>query len=283
MEIHSSTLHNVTVIQRIKYISKYLYRIPRQLIIKQLSGMLSKPFYISSIKRALIIAPHPDDEVFGCGGLMAALTEDKRDVFVLFLTRGEAGHRDCCLMNEELLKETRRNLCYSALNTLGTAKSNIFFFSLPDGNLASVKDDTALHHDIKMLIDALKVDTVFYPHPYENSSDHGAATGIVSKSVEDLPLKKYYYCVWIWHRVPIYKIFCLFLQYKNSFRLDISRVVDKKQKAIHEYLESIASCGNPLSGKIPGTFLHAFKWKYELFFETEYVRKGQPYRWEENA
>ena len=38
--------------------------------------------------RALVIAPHPDDEVFGCGGLIYRLKEQGASVNVLFMTVG---------------------------------------------------------------------------------------------------------------------------------------------------------------------------------------------------
>lgn len=39
-------------------------------------------------QRALIIAPHPDDEIFGCGGLISRLKRAGSEVYVLFLTVG---------------------------------------------------------------------------------------------------------------------------------------------------------------------------------------------------
>jgi len=39
-------------------------------------------------KKVLIVAPHPDDEVFGCGGLIAKLKRLNSEVYVLFVTVG---------------------------------------------------------------------------------------------------------------------------------------------------------------------------------------------------
>lgn len=39
---------------------------------------------------ALILAPHPDDEVFGCGGIIHRLKKAGSRVYVLYLTVGEA-------------------------------------------------------------------------------------------------------------------------------------------------------------------------------------------------
>ncbi|MEL6891175.1 MAG: PIG-L deacetylase family protein [Actinomycetota bacterium] len=52
-------------------------------------------FDVGGIARALIIAPHADDEVLGCGGLMAALADHGADVRVLYATLDgmtHAGH-----------------------------------------------------------------------------------------------------------------------------------------------------------------------------------------------
>jgi N-acetylglucosamine malate deacetylase 1 len=39
----------------------------------------------------LVAAPHPDDEVLGCGGSIARHVEAGRQVFVLHLSSGEHG------------------------------------------------------------------------------------------------------------------------------------------------------------------------------------------------
>lgn len=39
-------------------------------------------------QRILIIAPHPDDEVFGCGGLISRCKREGGKIFVLFMTVG---------------------------------------------------------------------------------------------------------------------------------------------------------------------------------------------------
>ena len=44
---------------------------------------------LDGIKRALVIAPHPDDEVLGCGGTMARLASMGCDVHVAVVTSGK--------------------------------------------------------------------------------------------------------------------------------------------------------------------------------------------------
>ena len=40
--------------------------------------------------KTLVIAPHPDDEVFGCGGLLHRLKAAGGEVYVLYMTVGTA-------------------------------------------------------------------------------------------------------------------------------------------------------------------------------------------------
>lgn len=44
-------------------------------------------------ERALVIAPHPDDEVFGCGGTIRRLRENGAEVYVMYVTVGTTQDR----------------------------------------------------------------------------------------------------------------------------------------------------------------------------------------------
>lgn len=46
----------------------------------------------AGVRRALVVAPHPDDEVLGPGGTLAVLAAGGTAVAVLALTDGEASH-----------------------------------------------------------------------------------------------------------------------------------------------------------------------------------------------
>lgn len=44
---------------------------------------------LSHFGRVLVVAPHPDDEVLGCGGTMARLVDEGREVVVAIVTTGQ--------------------------------------------------------------------------------------------------------------------------------------------------------------------------------------------------
>ena len=56
----------------------------------------------------LVVAPHPDDEVIGCGGLINKITENGGRVYVLYLTVGET--RDFSKRGYSGLEERRKEL-----------------------------------------------------------------------------------------------------------------------------------------------------------------------------
>src|SRR5213592_3128523 len=79
-------------------------------------------------ERLLVLAPHPDDEVIGCGGLVALHLREGREVRVVVATDGaEAG-------------DTARREAESraALASLGGA--SIEFLRFPDRRLADAGD-----------------------------------------------------------------------------------------------------------------------------------------------
>ena len=48
-----------------------------------------QPLVLSEIRSVLCVAPHPDDEVLGCGGLLSLLAAAGCSVHILILSAGE--------------------------------------------------------------------------------------------------------------------------------------------------------------------------------------------------
>lgn len=63
---------------------------------------------------SVIVAPHPDDEVFGCCGLMQRLIALGKRVELIIMTGGGKSHAGCCDIDENELIRQRRQLTIRA-------------------------------------------------------------------------------------------------------------------------------------------------------------------------
>jgi LmbE family N-acetylglucosaminyl deacetylase len=118
---------------------------------------------------AVVVAPHPDDEVLGCGGLIAAHREAGAEVTVILLTSGArgdpAGREDPAALAARRVAESR-----AALERLGGA--SILLLDLPDGGLESLPGLAGL---LEARIQELAPRTLLFPSPFEIHPDHLSA------------------------------------------------------------------------------------------------------------
>src|ERR1700722_6232549 len=49
---------------------------------------------LAHARKVLVVAPHPDDETLGCGGLISLLAQKDRVFYIVFVTDGSASHRN---------------------------------------------------------------------------------------------------------------------------------------------------------------------------------------------
>ena len=80
----------------------------------------------------LVIAPHPDDETLGCGGLIAACVERGHRVHTIFVTDGGASHPNSRLWSRPRLAACREAEAAEALRRLGAGNEPRTFLRLED-------------------------------------------------------------------------------------------------------------------------------------------------------
>jgi len=108
-------------------------------------------------ERLLVLAPHPDDEVIGCGGLAALHLREGRRVHVVVATDGaQAGD------GTQREAESR-----AALTTVGDA--TIEFLRFPDRDLEHAND---LGERLASILREQKPDLIAVPSPLEIHPDH---------------------------------------------------------------------------------------------------------------
>lgn len=183
--------------------------------------------------RLAIVAPHPDDESIGCGGLALAWRRGGGTTRVYFLTRGERGDRrirdDAIPRGQrdayrERLIRTRQREAEAAVRILGAEAE-----WLPGR-------DGELHADVDALAVTLakrwqdeKPDAIAAPFPFDRHSDHAAAARIVAKAAAVLPASTPVWSYEVWSPATINAV------------LDITGVADEKRRAILSYASQLAT------------------------------------------
>lgn len=118
---------------------------------------------------ALAIAPHPDDEVLGPGGLLAQLAASGAAVRVLFLSDGGGGVEN--VADRAAYRVRRHDEAARAAEILGLAGCDAL--DLPDGALSDHLDEIAV--GIRRAILSQRPELLLVPSPLEASADHRAA------------------------------------------------------------------------------------------------------------
>ena len=213
---------------------------------------------LSLTDKTVIIAPHPDDEVIGCAGLIRALVERGTLPHVVILTGGEGSHRGCCDTSAEEIIAARHQLTLKAAATLGLPESHIHCLNYPDGGVALEHSET---ESLRELLVQLSPKALFVPHHGEGWSDHLQAAEITKHLMAGKDAAIYEYCVWMWY----YNVWHLDRKHARVLRMSRAQH-QRKLSAMEQYVTPLAPCGKPWSGVLPKTFLKAAEWDKELYF-----------------
>lgn len=147
-------------------------------------------------RRTVIVAPHPDDEVLGCGGLIAYQRHRDRAVLVLAVTDGEGA--EISGVGPGRLADTRRREQSGALRRLGVAPSNTVRLGLPDTAVADHERRLTEH-----LVSVIQPDDlVVAPWEHDVHPDHEACGRAARRAVESAPALLVASLVWAPVRRP---------------------------------------------------------------------------------
>ena len=120
--------------------------------------------------RILIFAAHPDDDILGCGGLIAKRIESGAEIKVVFFGEGTS-----CRYNDpgdrqiDLEKEKRNTSGIEALNSLGVR--DYIFYNLPCGRLDQVPQ-IEINRLMESEIQNFLPSTIFTHSANDTNSDH---------------------------------------------------------------------------------------------------------------
>ncbi len=145
--------------------------------------------------RVVVVSPHPDDEVLGCGGLLAHAAASGVPVLVVAVTDGEHCYPQHPLWTPERLRAARAEELHRALATLGVDADCVLRLSMDDGGVTGLEDALAL-----ILADALRpTDLLLAPWCRDGHPDHEATLVAARIAAADTGCRLLQYPVWAWH------------------------------------------------------------------------------------
>ncbi|OZI18720.1 hypothetical protein CAL26_13530 [Bordetella genomosp. 9] len=141
-----------------------------------------------------IVAPHPDDEILGCGGIMREAYLDGVQLCIWAITHGEHSHPGSALWDppalaQERLRESMRAL---ALIAPGTPRHPL---GIPDGGVTDFEDDIAA----RIARSVGPRDTVIAPWRWDGHPDHEAASRAALRAAKSRGGRFLEAPIWAWH------------------------------------------------------------------------------------
>ena len=169
--------------------------------------------------RALVFAPHPDDEVFGCTGAILQHLADGDDVRVIVVTDGAFGVVD----DGGIYAATRRAESRAAAKVLGYGEP--MFWDYPDRGLVA---DEALVCRVVEAIEAWGGLLVYVPSWWEIHPDHTALSAAVTEAVRRANSRT---------QLVLYEVA---VPLHANVLLDVTSVIDKKRTAMACFASQLA-------------------------------------------
>jgi LmbE family N-acetylglucosaminyl deacetylase len=205
---------------------------------------LANPFSQVREKTILVITPHPDDDIIGCGGALAFLAGHANRLIVVFLTAGEKGTFDTRL-TPEMVRTIRMQEAAAAYRVLGFAEAELVWLPYPDGEL-----DFAPLREIRIklveiirkrrpdIVFAIDPGATYYRYHYR---DHRAAALVSADAIGAAMWPLEYPETGPAYRAPeIY----YFYTAEPTLRLDIDSVYNRKLSALAQHRSQFAPASN---------------------------------------
>lgn len=145
--------------------------------------------------RLVVIAPHPDDEVLACGGLITMHRDQAGEVAVIAVTDGEASHGSLPSSHAQALATTRCAESAAGLVQLGLKDMVITRLALPDGLVA--RHMMRLARRLQLLLRSS--DVVVTTWRRDGHPDHDACGLAAALACAAVGCRLIEAPVWMWH------------------------------------------------------------------------------------
>jgi LmbE family N-acetylglucosaminyl deacetylase len=204
---------------------------------------------------AVVVAAHPDDEVLGAGGTIAALAARGARLRLVTLTDGEASHPH---LREQSIAPRRAAETLAALDALGAGDTEVIRLGLPDSGLAAHEHEvTARLQELASGFDVLLAPWDRDAHPDHETAGRAARAARGGEGTLCYP-------VWMWHwarpgdpRVP----------WHAAGRVPLRRpVAARKRRAIGCFASQLQDRSGTQGPVLPAGIVAHFGRDVEVFF-----------------
>ena len=190
-------------------------------------------------QRLVVVAPHPDDEVLGCAGILAGMQGREADVLLIAVTDGEASHPQSRHWTPTRLRQQRPKESMRALACMGLDVTALGWqrLGLPDSGVAG--QEALLIERLMALI--RPHDRVITTWRLDGHCDHEATGRATACAVAQQGACLIEVPVWAWHwarpddaRIPWARA--------HKYRLE-PQVLAQKRQAIAAHVSQVSPEG----------------------------------------
>jgi len=215
----------------------------------------------------LVLAPHPDDESLGCGGLIAASVAAGTPALVAILTDGTGSHPHSRRFPPSALRDLRETEAREAAAALGLPADRIEFLRLRD--TAAPSAGTDFEHAVERVAELARrrgCTTLCTTWQHDPHGDHAAAHAIGVAAAARAGVRLWVYPVWGW---ALAEDAWLPDAPMRGVRLDIAASLPAKRAAIaaHASQHGQVIDDDPDGFILPADLLALFDQPFEVFLE----------------
>ncbi|MDR7275610.1 PIG-L deacetylase family protein [Catenuloplanes atrovinosus] len=215
----------------------------------------------------LVLAPHPDDETFGCGALIARARAAGSPVTVAVATDGARSTASARLSPAGLAR-LRTGELHAACAALGV--TDVLQLGFPDGGLTDRRD--ALTTRLRGLYRDLRPEYVLLPCRQDAHPDHRA---LHEAALAAGPPRALAYPVWAWFEAPVFPaaaaadrvaLWAWAAARSGWLRVPTGPYLAAKREAVSAYLSQTTNLtGEPGWSHLDPRFVAAFLGPHEVF------------------
>lgn len=147
---------------------------------------------VPSCQHVVVVAPHPDDEVLGAGGLLQVLAGAGASIEVCAVTDGEGSHPGAAKPDLGVIRTAESTAALGRLGLAGIPRARL---GLPDGEVAAHREAVATFLSSRLGPRSLCV----APWAGDGHPDHDSVGQAAAEAAAATGAALLEYLVWAWH------------------------------------------------------------------------------------